>query len=401
MPSTTSLPSSTAYTVLDPAACAAIEPALATSGNPELWVHRYAQADTNWLLSIATHGAPGSDTLSLGGFRIAPESRTSTAGYDNDREAIELAMGMEEKIYWSRMIGVGGPLLHRRGAALVGGKCVLRPSADARVGQPRDTELLDFAVACFRHFEAATGVHLVTGQDLGHGTMSDGATASLDYMNARFHGSVRADTSLPTAEGNYQLLRGMLAGFDLPLSRARIALIGCGNIGWNVLQRLRTDAATVTVVEVSAARRAQVEGGGTRAVPPSANHDVLAMPLDAVVVNASGGSLDPAAVAIIAANPEVKVVCGSENLAMPDPRAAETLRAAGKVYAPTELGGMMGYLTAVEEYLAAREGVPFDISTLLTAAARLEEAGREATRYVRDRDFTPSLEDAVRAIYTR
>jgi len=92
-------------------------------------------------------------------------------------------------------------------------------------------------------------------------------------------------------------------------------------------------------------------------------------------------------------------VCGSENLAMPDPKGAEVLRAAGKVYAPTELGGMMGYLTAVEEYLAAREGMRFDVATLFEAAKRLETAGREATVHVRARDYAVSFEDAVRATF--
>ena len=91
--------------------------------------------------------------------------------------------------------------------------------------------------------------------------------------------------------------------------------------------------------------------------------------MDAVVANAAGGSLDERAVALIAANARVQVVCGSENLVMPDHAAgSEALRAARKAYCPTELGGMMGYLTAVEEYLAGAEGTPFDVGTLLEAS---------------------------------
>ena len=132
--------------VLDPAESQHIEPALAATRNPRVWVHRYTSAPDGWTLSIATHGEPGSGQLSLGGFRIAPEYRTSLPGYSNDREAIELAIGMEEKIYWSRLLRVGGPLLRSHPTALVGGKCVLAPTPDARVAQPRDVELLDFAL---------------------------------------------------------------------------------------------------------------------------------------------------------------------------------------------------------------------------------------------------------------
>jgi len=385
--------------VLDPADCARIEPALARTVKPRVWVYRYTHRPTGWVLSIATHGEPGSGQLSLGGFRIAPEGRTSLPDYDNDREAIELAIGMEEKIQWSRLIGVGGPLLRAHPTALVGGKCVLRPTPEARVGQPRDAELLDFAIRCFEDFERASGVRLTTGQDLGHGTMSDGHTSSLAYVNRRFHGSMLADTSKPTAEGNYRVLRGMLRALDVELSRARVALVGCGNIGEHVLGRVREEGATVVVVEASEGKRVKLSVAGIDVHPPEDKDAVLASPVDAVVVNASGGSLDPASVARIAANPAVKVVCGSENLVMPDPSGAEELRAAGKVYCPTELGGMMGYLTAVEEYLAAHSGVAFDVGSLFEAAKTLEEAGFRATEVVRRSGFRASFEDAVREVY--
>ena len=393
------LPQGVDLVVLDPAACARIEPALASTANPAVRLYRYTDRATGWVLSIATHGEPGSGQLSLGGFRIAPEHRTSLAGYDNDREAIELAMGMEEKIQWSRLIGVAGPLLRGHPTALVGGKCVLKPTADARVGQPRDGALLDFAVACFLDFEATSGIHLTTGQDLGHGTMSDGVTPSLAYVHRRFKGSVLADTSKPTAEGNYRILRGMLTALGAPLAEARVGLIGCGNIGEHVLGRVRDEGATPFVLEATPAKRAKISAEGVATFAPDEKADFLRLPLDAVVVNASGGSLDAPSIAAIAASPSVKVICGSENLAMPDPRGAEVLRAAGKVYCPTELGGMMGYLTAVEEYLAERDGVPFEVRTLFAAAEKLEEAGLRATAAVRESDFALSFEDAVRRVY--
>jgi hypothetical protein len=393
------LPEGADRVVLEPADCARIEPALAFTANPAVRLYRYTDRANGWVLSIATHGVPGSGQLSLGGFRIAPEHRTSVAGYDNDREAIDLAIGMEEKIQWSRLIGVGGPLLRGHPTALVGGKCVLKPTADSRIGQRRDTRLLDFAVACFLDFEASSGIHLTTGQDLGHGTMSDGVTPSLAYMHRRFRGSVLADTSKPTAEGNYRVLRGMLTALGAPLADARVGLIGCGNIGEHVLGRVRDEGAEAYVLEATPAKREKLAADGVPTFSPEQKEEFLRLALDAVVVNASGGSLDAASVAAIAANEQVKVICGSETLAMPDARGAETLRAAGKVYCPTELGGMMGYLTAVEEYLAEREGVPFEVRTLFAAAERLEEAGLRATAAVRESGFRLSFEDAVRKVY--
>ena len=94
-------------TVISPAESAALVPELAATRNPNVWVYRYAHPTEPWTLSIATHAASGSGKLSLGGFRIAPLERTTSPGFTTDREAIALAMGMEEKVHWSRVIHVG------------------------------------------------------------------------------------------------------------------------------------------------------------------------------------------------------------------------------------------------------------------------------------------------------
>jgi hypothetical protein len=389
---------SPAPTILAPADVARLFPDLADSGHA-LWIYRYLDDATGWRLSIATHAEPGSGKLSLGGFRIAPEERTSSPGFDSDREAAGLAIGMEEKVYWSRLIGVGGPLARRDTSRIVGGKCVLHPTADARVGQPRDFELLDFAIRCFQDVEARAGFFLTTGQDLGHGTMSDGRTQSLAYLNERFKGSVVADTSKPTGEGNFHVLVGMLRGTDIPLEHATVGLIGCGNIGMHLIGKLRGTGAKLLAVESNLARRAEVAALGVETFAPQDRDVLLQSRIDALVVNAAGGSLDPRAVALIAANDRLKVVCGSENLVMPDHAAgSEALRRARKAYCPTELGGMMGYLTAVEEYLARVEGVSFEVTSLYDAARRLDPAAFEATRYARESDFVFSFEESMRAV---
>ena len=386
--------------VLQPAQAQALVPELRATRNPLVWVYRYTHPATGWVLSIATHGEPGSHRLSLGGFRIAPAARTDAPGYDNDREAIGLAMGMEEKVHWSRVIQAGGPRGREQVAQLVGGKCVLHPTADARVGQPRDVEALDWVLACFRDFEATSGVRLDTGQDLGHGTLSDGRTGSLEYMAARFHGCVFADTAKPTGEGNFYVLKGMLDALDVPLRGARVGLVGLGNIGAWILRRLVAEGSEVVAIEAVPQKREALHAElGVDVRPPEAKGEFLALPLDAIVVNANGGTLDLATCRAIAANPRVKVVCGSENLTMPDAEGSEILRAAGKVYAPTEFGGMMGYLTAVEEYLSRHAGQPFELATMLDAATRLESAGRDVTRHVRERGFAISFEEAVAEVY--
>lgn len=383
-------------TILGPAAAAALVPALRSTRTPQVWVYRYDHP-SGWRLSIATHAEPGSGKLSLGGFRIVPEERAAKPGFDTDVEAIELAMGMEEKVYWSRLIGIGGTLARRDMTRIVGGKCVLKPSPEARVGQPRDRELLDFAIECLDDCDRSAGIRVTTGQDLGHGIMSDG-TSSLAYLNSGFRGSVVADTSRPTGEGNYFVLVGMLRAFGLSTADASVGLIGVGNVGLHIARRLRAQNTRVSAMELRRERRDELATMGIDAVPPAEKLKLLATPIDALVVNASGGSLDTASVRAAAANPRLKVVCGSENLVMPEPRDAAMFLRAQKAYCPTELGGMMGYLTAVEQYLADLEGAEFDVTSLLSAAAELEEAAFAATRRMIESGFTDDFAAAVETV---
>ncbi len=383
-------------TVLQPSDCKRLVPTLPGP----FWVHRYTHPSRGWVFSIATHGEPQSQKLSLGGFRIAPESRTSIPNYSNDREAIELGCGMEEKIFWSRLMQVGGPLGLKNLSRIVGGKCVLQPTADARVGQPRDRELLDYAIQCFSDFEETTGVYLTTGQDLGHGMLSDGKTQSLTYVHDRFIGSVLSDTSKPTAEGNFYILKGMLRGVGIELKNARIGLIGLGNIGEHVLLRLRESGAQVFGLEAVEAKVQKLTAEKIEMHRPADKAKFLGMAMDALVVNANGGTLDLTSIKAICANPRIRVVCGCENLVMPDASGSDLLRQAKKLYAPTEMGGMMGYLTAVEEYLSRIEERPFTSTDMFTPSKKLEEPGFRAAQHTLAANYSMSFEDAVRQVYS-
>lgn len=365
-----------------------------TAGAPA--VYRYGHPTAGWILSVATFAPAQSDKLSLGGFRIVPGEVAAELGFDPDAQAAGLATGMEGKIAWSRLVHVGGPLALRNTARLVGGKCVLLPTDDSRVGQPRDREMLDWAAECLRDLEQRAGFHVVTGQDLGHGLMSDGRTQSLDYLNARFPGSVSADTSQPTGEGNFRVLKGALTALGRDLHGASVGLIGCGHIGGYVLDRLVDAGAEVVGLEAHPQRRARLSERGVRVLPADAKDDLLSMPLDAIVVNANKRSLDGDTVSRIARNPRVRVVCGSENEAMPDEADAERLQAAGKVYFPTEFGGMMGYLTAVEQYYHQLEGTRFHVATMINAAAKLEPIAERITRTIVESGFRTSFRDAAR-----
>lgn len=372
---------------------------LLPSTNRPAWVYNYYQPNEKWLLSIATYGEPGSGSFSLGGFRIAPEARSTAPGYSNAREALELATGMEEKVYWSRLIRVGGPIGIKNLDRIVGGKNVMLPTNDSRVGKVRDIKALDFALTCFKDFEQSSGVNLITGQDLGHGTLSDGKTNSLNYINERFKASVVSDTSKPTAEGNFYFVKGCLSALGIELDKAVIGLIGCGNIGLYLAQRLKEHNATVIALENSEARREELKALGIRCFLPSEKQHFLSQTMDTLIVNANASSLDREALELVAKNDRIRFVTGCENLAVPDLNALKLIEAKGKFYGPTELCGMMGYLTAVEEYLSYQQKTPYQIDSMFEAAKRLEEAGYEVTQHLAKRGFSCSFEAAVRDVY--
>ncbi|MBN8550083.1 MAG: hypothetical protein J0M12_12265 [Deltaproteobacteria bacterium] len=388
-------------TVRDPQSCQAVVSKLDVDAEFRIpmWLYRYRDNKTGWVLSIATHAEPNSQKYSLGGFRIAPAARAEAPGYDNDAEAIGLGVGMDEKVYWSRLIKIGGTLGLNKIDRIVGGKCVLLPSRGSRVGEQNDFALLDFALACLKDFEETSGIFLTTGQDLGHGILSDGKSDSIQYMYERFRGSIVSDTSQPTAAGNYFVLSGALQGLGIKMEKATIGLHGCGNIGIHLLERLRNTGATLLVCEFSEARRAAIQEMGIQTFSPEEKMEFLSLPMDALAVNANGASLDSKALATINENPAIEFICGCENLAMPVSDGAEILRQARKMFCPTELCGMMGYLTAVEEYHSRQAGKAFKFEDMFKPAEKLEEVSRRAAELVLKKNFACGFDQAVRELY--
>jgi hypothetical protein len=382
--------------VLGPEQCLKIEPALKKPN----WLYRYRHKRTGWLLSIATHAEPDCHKFSLGGFRIAPLARVAHPGYNNDREALDLSAGMEKKVAWSRITQVGGPLGYHRLSEIVGGKCVLLPDAGSRIGEAADFGLLDFAITCLRDFESTSGVQPITGQDLGHGIMSDGVTSSLEYLHERFPASTIADTSKPTGEGNFAALRGGLEALELPLNMSKVGLIGAGNVGGHVASRLLESGATVYALDSQPVTLERLRGLGVYTWQAAQKAEFLSLPIDALVVNANGSSLDSETVDAIIRSQTLKIIAGSENLALSNPEDERRLLAAKKLYCPTEFCGMMGYLSAVESYLSYVEGVPFELEGLFDKASRLAVVAAEAIGQILKQDYSVTFEEAVVKLYS-
>ena len=306
---------------------------------------------------------------------------------------------MDKKVSWSRTLKVAGHLAIARLNQMVGGKCVLLPSVNARVGQANDEELLNFALECLENFESTSGIHVVTGQDLGHGLLFSGKQASLEYMSQRFHGFSIANTSKPTAEGNFYALLGALKAHDIDIANAKVHLIGCGNIGRHILDKLLAKGADVVVLEARESVRNELLRMGVKAMLPEDKATFLATPMDALVVNGNGGSLDAMSMDVLKENQSLKIVCGSENLMMQNVDDAKVLQQNKKIFYPSEYCGMTGYLTAVEEYLSRIEGVDFSLDSMYPVAQRIEQSAYEATQSILGNNYNFSFEEAVIKIY--
>jgi len=363
-----------------------------------MWVYRYENARGD-VLCIGTHGEPQSQKLSLGGFRIVPSARANLSGFSPEQEAVSLGVGMEEKAYWSKLFRIAGSMGLPELARVVGGKCVFLPAANGRVGESNDIEALSWALECLADFEESAGIRIVTGQDLGHGMLSNGIS-SLQFMSERFRGVIVSDTSKPTGEGNYQLMRGYVDAAGIDWQKLHFGILGCGNIGQHLVSRLKEDGVMITVLEPNKKTSQELSDNGITVLDSSEKPRFLKLPIDLLAVNAVGASLDSASCEIIAANKQIKLVSGCENLVMPNSSDSEILRRAKKMYVHTELCGMMGYLTAVENYLAVAAGKPFNIAGMFEAAAGLRTVAKQTTSKVLLENFARSFEDVARESYS-
>jgi len=112
------------FSLLMRADCEELLPSLRFSKDKDhAFVAHYTHPTQPWSLSIASLGEHNKGLYSLGGFRIVPEARAAREGFNPDREALELALGMEKKISWSREIRVASPLGLAKLDKIVGGKC--------------------------------------------------------------------------------------------------------------------------------------------------------------------------------------------------------------------------------------------------------------------------------------
>jgi hypothetical protein len=329
----------------------------------------------DFVMHISTHGRPNAGEFNCGGLRIVPEAMV-TSDYRNDVAALRLGAEMDAKGDYARIARVAGHLVKENFEKIQFGKHVVLPPKGARVGESRDGELMEFIVASLSAFKDRLGIDVITGQDLGHGKLSFANNTSLGFLSGQFNGCLNLDTSLPTAVGNFMVVKGLLEGNGLKIRDARIGLIGFGNIGSKVVEFLkRAGARNISVCESSPARQdaALFECDGN-VWASSDKLDFLKESFDILVFNSNGGSLDADAVDAICKSNTIKAVTGCENMIWANGINLEHLLVAkGIVMPPTSFTGMGGWLAAAEAVLAKKMGRDFDLEQLFDPLSRLSE----------------------------
>jgi glutamate dehydrogenase/leucine dehydrogenase len=152
------------------------------------------------------------------------------------------------------------------------------------------------------------------------------------------HGGA-GDPGPHTARGVYHGIRASLAhafGSD-ELAGRTVLVQGAGSVGAALVRLLAAEGADVLVADVDPERAA---AAGGKPVPPDA---ALTTECDVYAPCALGGTLSAASVPLL----RCRIVAGSANNQLAEPRVAELLREAGVLYAPDyviNVGGAVALL---------------------------------------------------------
>jgi leucine dehydrogenase len=156
------------------------------------------------------------------------------------------------------------------------------------------------------------------------------------------------------------------------LRAVRVAVQGCGSVGWALCRLLHEEGASLVVADVTPDRVAQAEHefGAARA----SVEEILSSDVDIVAPCAMGGVLDAKAIELLRAT----VVCGAANNQLSVPEDGERLRERDVLYAPDYVVNAGGIMAVAMEYfgggseaeLQARiEGIPQSLTHIFDLAS--------------------------------
>lgn len=254
----------------------------------------------------------------LGGLRMWPYKSEEEALFD----VLRLSRGMT---YKNAAMGLN----------LGGGKAVI-------IGDPRKDKSEELFRA-FGRFVESLGGRYITAEDVGTST-DDMEIISRETSYVAGRASTSGNPSPMTAFGVFKAMMASakeVFGTD-SLEGLTVAVQGVGSVGFNLVQRLIEAGARVYVSDIFPDKVEKAVEIGAVAVPPE---KIFEQECDIFATCALGGIINDDTVPRLKA----KVVCGSANNQLLEPRHGKALSERGILYAPDFIANGGGVINVAEE----------------------------------------------------
>lgn len=213
-------------------------------------------------------------------------------------------------------------------------------------------------------------------RDVGITNADLAALASTTRFVAREPSPELGDISEHTAIGVWHGMRASLEFAGIK-GRARVAIQGVGSVGQLLARILHREGMELVVADVDGARAGAVaKEVGARVVSPG---DALSTECDVLAPCALGGVISPESAAQIRA----RIVCGSANNILTDPKAGDELARRGILYAPDYLVNAGGLIRGAEFFLLGR-------AESMTSIVKIYARTRHVLELARDRAVSPA-----------
>ncbi len=255
----------------------------------------------------------------LGGCRMWP--------YASEEEAIEDVMRLSRGMTYKNAA---------MGLRLGGGKAV--------VLEHQRGEKTEITMRAIGRFVETLGGRYVTAEDVGT-SVQDMEIAAEESGHVRGLPQASGDPSVATAHGVYVALRASLheAYGDETVRGRKIAVQGLGHVGVLLCERLHDDGAELYVTDIDQAKIDEAcRRFGAHAVAPDAIYDQAC---DVYCPCALGATLNDDTIPRL----QVKVVVGSANNQLKEPRHGKMLQERGVVYAPDFVANGGGVINVADE----------------------------------------------------
>ena len=187
----------------------------------------------------------------------------------------------------------------------------------------------------------------ITGEDVGT-TPADMALVRLETPYVAGLAEKSGDPSPHTARGVFRAMQAAAAHKwkNENLSGRRVAIQGCGHVGYYLALELHRAGAKLVVTDIDPANQKKVaDETGAQIVPTGAIFDVEA---DVFAPCALGGILDDATIPRL----RMSIVCGAANNQLAEDRHGATLEARGILYVPDYVANAGGIINGVREVMA-------------------------------------------------